>query len=53
MVQTKDIINYYQNFDYFDGYGNKLERYFLKDLILEFCRDLHISQKLAGNFESY
>lgn len=53
MVQTKDIINYYQNFDYFDGYGNKLERYVLKNLILEFCRDLHISQKLAGTFESH
>ena len=29
MVQIRDIIDFYRNYEYFDAYGNKRENYFL------------------------
>lgn len=29
MVQIRDIIDFYRNYEYFDGYDNKRENYFL------------------------
>ena len=53
MVQINDIIDFYRNYEYFDGYGNKLENYFLKHSLIELCKDIHDSEGLAGIFESH
>lgn len=53
MVQIKDIFDFYRGYEYFDGYGNKREDFFLKHLLLKFCKDLHSSQGLTGTFEDY
>lgn len=53
MVQIKDIIDIYKDNDYFDGYGNKLENYYLKHNLMRLCKGLHDSEGLAGTFEGH
>lgn len=51
MVNIKNIIDIYKDNDYFDGYGNKLETYFLKHKLMRLSKDIHSSKGLAGTFE--
>ena len=52
MIFIEEIIQHYQDIVFLDVYNKKRDDVYLKPLIQNFCRNLHISEGLAGNFNS-